>query len=100
MNNDRRKQLAALLEDLQQTGLRDAMDNLSTIRDQLENIKGEEEEARDNLPESVQNGERGEKMQEAIAKMEEACDTLTDLIDGFDFDRLDEAFSAIDEARA
>ena len=99
MNNDRRKQLAALLEDLQQTGLRDAMAKLEDIRDQLEDIKSEEEEARDNLPESVQNGERGEKMQEAIAKMEEASETIADLIDGFDFDRLDEAFSAIDEAR-
>jgi hypothetical protein len=99
MNAERRKRLNALLADLQSTGLRDAMDNLINIRDELEAIKDEEEEARDNLPDSLRDGEKGEAMYESITRMEDALSTIGELVDGFDFDQLDEAFSAIDDAK-
>ena len=99
MNADRRKRLSALLADLQETGLRAAMDNLTNIRDELESIKSDEEEARDHLPDSLRDGEKGEKMAECIDAMDNALSTLGDLIDGFDFDLLDEAFTNIDEAK-
>lgn len=100
MNNDRRKQLAALLDALSTTGLRDAMDNLQSVHDELDSIKSDEEDARENLPDSLRDGEKGDAMQEAIDKMDDALCTISELIEGFDFDRLDEAFTAIDDARA
>ena len=42
----------------------------------LEAIKDEEEEARDNLPESLQDSERAEAMGEAIDNLEEAIEYL------------------------
>lgn len=95
MNKDRRKQLNALQDRLQQTGLRDAMANLIAIRDELESIKDDEREAFDNLPESLQDSDR----EYPAEQLEEACETIADLIDGFDFDRLDEAFSNIEDAK-
>lgn len=95
MNKTRRAALNALQDRLSITGLRDAMDNLIAIRDELESIKDAEREAFDNLPESLQDSDR----EYPATQLEEACETITDLIDGFDFDRLDEAFSAIEEAK-
>ena len=40
----------------------------------MEEVKDEEQEAHDNLPESLQNSERGEEMESYIAAIEEAKD--------------------------
>lgn len=74
MNNDRRARLQKIA------------DQLEDLRTQLEEIKGEEQDAYDNLPESFQNGERGEKMQTAI-----------DALDNCDSD-IETVVSAINEA--
>ena len=39
-------------------------------------MRDEEQDAFDNMPESFQNGERGEAMTEAIDKLSEHCDAL------------------------
>ena len=59
MNKQRRKDLLDVAEHLQ-----DALDRLSEVRD-------EEQEAFDNMPESLQYGSRGDAMQEAIDTMDE-----------------------------
>lgn len=46
--------------------------------DILETVVDEESEAYENLPESLKNSERGEKMFDASAKMDEIKDTLLD----------------------
>ncbi len=69
MNKDRRKQIdeaLALLERAQ--GL-------------IEEIHDDESEAYEGLPESLQNGDRGQVMQEAIDNLSEARDGLDDLMD-------------------
>ena len=99
MNADRRKKLNALQDLLQQTGLSAAMDNLKAIRDDLEGVRDEEQEAFDNLPEGLQSAERGQGMEAAIEALTEAFETLEGLIDGFDFDLIDEAFSKIEDAK-
>ena len=99
MNADRRKKLNALQDLLQQTGLSAAMDNLKAIRDALEGVRDEEQEAFDNLPEGLQSAERGQDMEAAIEALTEAFETLEGLIDGFDFDLIDEAFSKIEDAK-
>lgn len=72
MNKARRKQLAeasALIA--QEQGI-------------IESVKDDEQEAHDNLPESIQYGEKGQQMEEYIDMLDEAygqCDDLMSVID-------------------
>lgn len=67
MNNVRRKRLA------------EAIDLINQAKGILEEVKDEEQEAYDNLPESFQYGERGEQMQEYIDSMDEAYENLEEV---------------------
>lgn len=69
MNKARRKWLTDTIEMLEQAML------------ELENIRDDEQEAYDNLPESIQDSERGEAMQENVDDMEDASSNLQDIID-------------------
>lgn len=73
MNNKRRKRLAALSQ------------QLAELKDDIQSVLDEEEEAFNNLPEGLQSGERGDSMQTDIASLdaavcalEEAGDQLTE----------------------
>lgn len=73
MNNERRKRLAALSQ------------QLAELKDEIQSVLDEEEEAFNNLPEGLQSGERGDAMQTdiasldaAISALEEAGDQLTE----------------------
>lgn len=75
MNKVRRKDLARVV------------DLLDRARDLLETIRDEEQEAFDNLPESIQYSERGETMEGYIGTMEEMLDyldtgELQEIVDG------------------
>lgn len=67
MNNDRRTRLGEV---------RDSLDDIIT---QIEELKDEEQEAYDNLPEGLQQSDRGDKMQTAIETMEEAISAIGDV---------------------
>lgn len=56
-------------------------DKLLEIQTDLEDCRNEEEEAYDNMPESLQDSERGQAMQEAISAMEDADSSIQDAID-------------------
>lgn len=73
MNKARRKELDR------------AADMLRKAYSIIESCRDDEEDAYDNLPESFQDGERGEEMQEYIDVMDEAMD------------QIDEAANAIEE---
>lgn len=64
MNKARRKELAEIVELLEEA------------RERLEAVRDEEEEALENLPESLQASERGGAMQAAIDAMEDVLDAL------------------------
>ena len=64
MNRIRRKELARLIEKLEEL---DAL--RSEIQEELEAVMDEEQEALDNMPENLQDGERGQQMQEYIDAM-------------------------------
>lgn len=68
MNNNRRKQITALSE------------QLSTIKDELENLMSEEQDYYDNMPEGIQAGEKGDKSEEALGEMQSAIDGIDDVI--------------------
>ncbi|HCB1597113.1 hypothetical protein GV761_21050 [Citrobacter werkmanii] len=72
MNKERRKHLAVLSQ------------QLAELKDDVQAVLDEEEEAFNNLPEGLQNGERGDTIQTiaaldaAVSALEEASDQLTE----------------------
>jgi len=64
MNKDRRKRLTKIRESIRYTII------------ELEGIKDEEYDAFENLPYSIQDGERGANMQEAMESLENAISEL------------------------
>ena len=75
MNANRRRSISKVIEKLEQ------MDALKAeLIEMIEEIKNDEEEAYENLPESLQETDRGEAMQEAIDNLDNAQGDL-DLID-------------------
>jgi methyl-accepting chemotaxis protein len=85
MNKSRRKQLTTLITTIDE--LRQKFDDLvdtanelviaiEEAKSEIETVKDEEQEAYDNMPESLQNGDRGQVVQQAIDSMEEASGNL------------------------
>lgn len=72
MNKDRRKAIGNIY------------DKLIDIQSDLECIRDEEQEAFDNLPESIQYSERGERMEEYISSLEEALDYVDYAVESLD----------------
>lgn len=66
MNKDRRERIRKLIAELE------------NINSEISDILSEEQDAFDNMPESLQEGERGDKAQEAISNLEAA--SLDDVI--------------------
>ena len=79
MNTLRRNKLCRIIEKLQRLeALR------LEIKDELESVLEEEQECLDNMPESLQESERGQQMQEYI----EAMDGALDALDEYDHDSI------------
>lgn len=75
MNKVRRKEIARAIELMDQA------------REILESVRDEEQEAFDNMPESIQTSERGEIMEDYIYTLEDALsnletDALQEIVDG------------------
>ena len=65
MNKTRRKELVEIQEEIKSI-MEDAdalKEKVEELKDKIEAVRDEEEMVYDNLPESLQEGERGEKMQ-------------------------------------
>lgn len=60
--------------------LEDTIAKLEENKSEIESIEQEEREAYDNLPESIQESERGESMLENADELEQAASDLDDLI--------------------
>lgn len=59
--------------------IEDILSRLMDIAEELEAVRAEEEEAYDNMPESLQDSERGVAMADAIEALGEAYDSLQDM---------------------
>lgn len=75
MNKERRKELAQIVAKLEEL---DAL--REEIRERIAAVRDDEQDALDNLPENLQEGENGQQMQECIDTMENVTGEL-DLID-------------------
>ena len=69
MNKARRRQIAEVIN------------SIEIIKGVIEEIRDDEEDAYDNMPESLQESDRGEAMQEAVEFLENACDSLDEALD-------------------
>lgn len=67
MNKARRKKLGEII------------DQLENLREDLDAVASEEREAYDNLPESLQESDRGCAMEEAADELEDICSELDEL---------------------
>lgn len=88
MNAQRRKALKAVI-----TKLEDLESLRQEIKEELEDIMDEEQESFDNMPEGLQESDRGQQMQEYISTMEGAIDDL----DSMDIDGLTDQLREIAE---
>ena len=79
MNNTRRKEIARIRGQLEELSAK-----LSELHGDIDNVLSEEQEAFDAMPESLQEGERGQTMQTALDNLHGAldeADTLTSAVD-------------------
>lgn len=72
MNNARRKKLNTILE------------KIVEIHTALEEVKDEEQEYFENIPENFQSSERYEKAETAVAALEDALSMFDDIADNID----------------
>lgn len=64
--------------------LQDILDKISELQEELEAIKGEEDESRENMPENLQGSERYEQSETASSDMEEAIEYLSSACDSIE----------------
>ena len=69
MNNKRRKALANLIT------------QLGECTSYLQGILDEEQDAFDNIPESLQDSDKGNRIEDAIDTMQNACDQISEATD-------------------
>ncbi|MFA7254420.1 MAG: hypothetical protein WC107_07795 [Patescibacteria group bacterium] len=80
MNNQRRKQIESI-----KSRISALLSEAENIKTDVEAIRDDEQEYRDNMPESLADGEKGEKADTAIAALEQVIEDLESLIES-DFD--------------
>lgn len=102
MNKSRRKELSELFDRL--AVLQTQVENLSDaddIKAGLDDCREAEEEYKDNMPESMQNGEKGEAATEACDNLQTACDKVDEIATAITTlkDDIQEALDAIDNAK-
>jgi len=76
MNAQRRKELSAIITELDAISFYAIEDKLSQLSDRIENVMYDEEEAYDNLPDGLKNSAKGEAMADAIRLMQDAVSDI------------------------
>ena len=61
--------------------IKDVIDQLKYAIEQLELIASDEQDSFDNLPESFQEGERGDQMQENVNDLESSSEAIGTVVD-------------------
>ena len=94
MNAKRRKNISQAIAFINY-----AKGKLEEAKDILETCAGEEEEYRDNMPESLQESEKAEKADEAVSNLEESTSTIEEVVDELD-NQISELENAINSAES
>lgn len=101
MNKDRRKKLDALQDRITaaKAGAEALAAVVAEIREEIETLRDEEQDSFDNLPEGLQQGEKGQAMEDAVNAMDDAMSELESFGDDIDVDHLESAFSRVEDAK-
>ena len=86
MNKDRRKVIEEARSEIER-----AMGIIDDAKSMIESAKDEEQDYFDNMPESFQQGDKGQQAEAAVSALGDAYNDL----DGFDFDNI---LSQLDDA--
>ncbi|KQW19737.1 MULTISPECIES: hypothetical protein [Pseudomonas] len=92
MNNKRRKRIAEICAQIET--LKAQLENANSLKDEIEVLQGEEQESFDNLPESLQQGDKGQAMEQAVEALEEAAEQLENGLSAA-IDALDEVLASL-----
>jgi chromosome segregation ATPase len=86
VNKDRRKSIEAIADQLSK--IEDILNQHSidfgSLQSEIEGLKDEEQEYYDNMPESLQGGDKGQAAEEAVGYLESAYDKLGEINDAFE----------------
>jgi uncharacterized coiled-coil DUF342 family protein len=72
MNKQRRERIASVIS------------QLTSLHEEIEAIKDEEQEYYDNMPEGIQSSSKGEAAEEAVSNLECSCDSIQEAIDNLE----------------
>ena len=101
MNATRRKTLSQVIDQIE--ALKSLMEtvkaDIESIKETIDSERDDEQEAFDNLPEGLQQAERGQEMEQAVEYLDNASTTLSDLFDAIDGVDFDDTIRSIDDAR-
>lgn len=86
MNNDRRKEINELVEEL-----KPLIESLEDIRSRIETLRDDECDYHASMPENFQSSERGQAAEAAVSALEMAVDVIEGIVDGSLVDSLEEA---------
>jgi len=97
MNKERRKQIQAAID-----RMKDAQSAAEEAKEILEGVKDDEQEYRDNMPESLQSSEKADVADSAISSLEDADSELDSAIEHADefISSLENATSSAEDAQA
>jgi len=88
MNKDRRKQIKT-----EETDASEIVSKVEDLLSNLEEIRDDEQEYLDNMPENMQDGEKGDIARAAVESLESVIDALQELVDADIVSALQEAQS-------
>lgn len=107
MNKERRKAINAIYAELEtldgevSAAVAPLVAKMAALMERIEEIKSDEEEAYENMPESLQEGERGQIASEAIDNLDNAYNELeskTDSLNEFGEEPFREILEYLDNA--
>lgn len=99
MNKERRKRIDDVILRIEKLGpaIEPLLTEAQLIADEIESIRDDEQEAHENLPDSMRDGERGDEMEYAISQLEEVLEPL-EALGAAEFNH-ESAVQALDEAK-
>lgn len=98
MNNARRKAISTIIHSINDLNEKFAA-SVDELRNEIEAVQDDEQEALDNMPESMEGSERYSAMESAIESLQSSMDLLDEAATALDTS-VSEAVSALGDASA
>lgn len=102
MNKARRTEIAKVITSIEELKASAATlaGQLSDIKDSIEQIRDDEQEYYDNMPDNMRDGDKGEAAQSAVNALEEAMSGVETMIAELDESKFSDIIGDLDESTA